>query len=824
MPERKEARKLKASELEISFSDDEWDFETTDEVEPLDEIVGQPRALRALELGLGVRHPNYHIYAAGMTGTGRMEIIRQALLQRIDERPIPDDWLYLNNFDEPDRPIAVSLPAGSGIRFYRELDEFFNTLREALPKAFREEAFDREKERLQQQYQKRTEELFGELKRIADEAGLTVVQLPNGEMLFVPVKDGRPMTPEEVQQLSPEELKELEQRQQKVMQAASHVFREQQEVNRQLIADVRAVEREFAQRIIAPLIADLTQRYHQPKLQNWLQRLQGYIVDHLDRLRERPQEERTLLAMLQGPERNEFTAARQVNLLVDNSELTSAPVIVEDAPNYRNLFGTVERMVDRFGRVMTDFARIKAGSLHRANGGYLIFDLMDALREPFVWKELKRTLKSGQLEIELFDPFSMVAFSALKPEPIPLSVRIVALGDPLVYHLLYLYDPDFREVFRVKADFDDEMPRDEGIGPLYARFARRLSQTENLAPLDRSGVAELVRAGTRLCGDTRKVTTEFPRLADIVRESDFYARRDGKRVVSADHIRRAAEEKVYRSDLIAQRIRELIREGTLLIDVEGTVVGQVNGLAVANLGDYVFGRPSRITASVGVGATGLINIERESRLSGRTFDKAMLILEGYIRQTYARRRPIALAGSIAMEQNYGAIDGDSASVAELLALISALAELPLRQDIAVTGSVNQMGQVQAVGGTTQKVEGFFDVCRELGLTGSQGVCVPEANVENLILRPDVLEAIAQGRFHIWAVSHVDQALELLTGVPAGSIDDENSVHGRAFKRLTEMTAALKGEQAAGTERVLWVPGGPPPTPQDPRPPLPGQGA
>ena len=511
-----------------------------------------------------------------------------------------------------------------------------------------------------------------------------------------------------------------------------------------------------------------------------------------------------------------------MNVLVDNSSSEGPPVIIESAPNFKNILGTIERAVDRFGRVQTNFTRIKAGSLLQANGGVLVFDLMDALSEPLVWRELKRTLKAGASEIDVYDPMSMFTVSGIKPEPIPLDVKLVVAGTSLAYYLLALYDEDFSLLFRVKADFDTEVDRDQEAGLLYGRFVRRLSDTEELRPFTADGVAALVRFGARLAGDRSKLSTLFKDVADLVRESEYWARRVGSEQVTDEHVRTARERRVFRSNLVAEKIRELIREDTLLIHTSGKELGKINGLSVTNLGDYAFGRPSRITASVGIGAAGIVNVERESRLSGHTYDKGLLILEGYLRNTYAQRQPLTLSAAIAMEQSYGGIDGDSASVAELLVLLSAIADVPLRQDLAVTGSINQWGEVQAIGGVNEKVEGFFDVCQEAGLTGTQGVCIPKANVTNLVLRHDVLEAVEAGRFRIWAPERFDEAVELFTGVPAGSIDDPKTFHGKVYRRLTEMIEILRKKPVSTAPRTLWVPELPDEPQPDPRPPLPGE--
>lgn len=824
MPSPLDSCKLTVDEVRFDIPPDQLGFTDTSELTPLDSIVGQPRATEALDLGVGVRHQEYHIYAAGLTGTGRLRLVQQALQERIGETRVPDDWVYVNNFAEPDRPLAISLPAGQARELRSAVQTLVETLVESLPKAFREEDFSRERDRIGEQYRQKGQEIFKELEAHAAEHQIAVRQLPDGEILFIPLKDGKPMSPDEIKQLSPEELEELQRRQDQMLQTAGKLLERQQEMQLQLTTDVRQVVRSFATRLVAPLVAAIAQRFDIPKLRAWLEQLQEHIVDHLDRFRLRDQlPPEKLGELLEGHDvyQQKPFLDYQVNVLVDNGGLQRPPVVVEAAPNYKNLFGTIDRIVDRYGRVTTNFNRIKAGSLLRANGGCLVFDLVDALSEPLVWKELKRTLKAGVIEIEVYDPFSMFTVSALTPEPIPLNVRLVVAGPSLVYHLLCLYDEDFSRLFRVKADFDVEIHREDDGGQLYGRFVRKLSDTEGTLPFTTGGVAELLRSGARLAGDRRKLSTEFTHVGDVVREADYWARKAHAARVTDEHVRTALNRRVYRSDLIAEKIRDLITDGTLLIQVQGTAPGQVNGLAVYNLGDYAFARPSRVSASIGVGAAGIVNIERESRLSGKTFDKGLLILDGYLRNQYAQRNPLSLAAAIAMEQSYGGIDGDSASVAELVCLLGALAGTPLRQDLAVTGSINQAGQVQAIGGINEKIEGFFDVCRTAGLTGSQGVCFPRSNVKNLVLRPDVVEAIAQGQFHLWAINHVDQALELFSGIPAGSVDQPESFHGRVQARLDEMRESLK-KQPAGQQVLVTPAAAPPSTTPDPRPPLPGR--
>ncbi len=815
------------AELGPVFPIQDIGFHTTAELQPLSDIIGQPRALQAFELGLEIRQPGYHIYLAGASGSGRMEMVRKVLDDRAKHEPVPFDWLYVNNFDVPEQPVVFSLPAGQGAQLQRDMSNLVNRLLDELPKAFQREDFSREKDRLRQRYRQQTEVAFSQLEQEARKRSFAAQQINEGQILFAPLRDGKPIPEEDLAKLTPEDIKDIDQRQRELIEFTEAMGQRQMEIERQLDAEVRQVEREFANRVIEPLVGEIADRYQNEKLSRWLERLKAHFLKNLDRFRRRADRMQVpaLDAMLGEAwqvDIQERFFEYQVNLLVCNKDLPQAPVVIEPAPTYKNLFGTIDRVVDRFGRVVTNFTRIKPGSLHRANGGYLVFNIEDALTEPFVWRQLKRTIKSELAEFEAYDPYSLFTVSALKPEPVPLDVKLIVLGHPLLYHLLYLYDDDFRDIFRIKADFDSEFALEQGVVPLYGSLVRRLSDAEGIAPFDAEAVAELARASSRIVADQRKLTAEFRRIIDVIREAAVWARKETAPLVGIRHVRRALEQQVYRSDLIASKMRAMIADGTLLISLDQPRVGEINGLTVADLGAFAFGWPVRLTASAGIGTRGVINIERESHLSGRTYDKAMLILEGYLRSQYAQQHPIALSASITLEQSYGGVDGDSASTAELLALLSTLSNVPLRQDIAVTGSINQRGQLQAIGGVNEKIEGFFDICQQAGLTGQSGVCIPQANVKNLVLRHDVVDAIAAGKFHIWHAEHVDQVIELLTGHEAGEVSQPETFHGRVDQRLREMLAALKSHRRPERDRSPELPL-PPSPPADPRPPIPGRG-
>ncbi|HEY8506046.1 MAG TPA: ATP-binding protein [Gemmataceae bacterium] len=797
-------------------------FRTTDELEPLEEVVGQERALRALEFGLGVRHRGYNVYVSGMTGTGRKELLQRLLEARAAGEPTPDDWVYVHNFDEPDRPLALRLPSGHGVRLRDALEQVIDRLRHDLPAALKAKDFDAERERLAAAFGRRSEELFNALVEHARRLDMAIRRLPNGVIVFVPLKDGRPMEPQELEKLSDEERADIERRQMQLGELAAELMAEQQELSHQMREEIQEIVRGFARRIIEPLIARVKSEHPGEALAAWLDRVQGHLLDHLERLQEEPREEVPgLPAVLRAAlEREDRWLEYRVNVVADRSRARGAPVVVESSPTYKNLFGTIEHDVNLFGRVSANFTRIKPGSLLRASGGYLVFDMEDALTEPLVWKQLKRALKSGQLLTDVYEPLALLAATALKPQPIPIDTKVVVLGSAELYYLLQFLDEDFRELFRVRADFGPETRRDADGHRAYARFIARQVRAEGLPPFDAAAVAEVIRFGVREAAHQGKLSVEFGVVADLVREAGHWARQAGAAAAGAEHVRRALDERVYRSDRIAAKVRELIDEGILRISIEGSRAGQVNGLAVWDLGDYRFGRPSRVTASVGVGREGLVNIERESDLSGSTHDKGVLILEGYLRNRYAARRPLALSASLTFEQSYGWVEGDSASAAELFCLLSALSGVPLRQDIAVTGSVNQHGEVQAVGGVNEKIEGFYDVCRVKGLTGTQGVLIPRSNVRHLVLRRDVIDAVREGRFHVWAIDTIDEGIELLTGLPAGDVDQEGTFHYLLDQRFQEILSALQElPTPAAAPRVRLGPGAPPkPSP----PPLPGE--
>ncbi|HLN85993.1 MAG TPA: Lon protease family protein, partial [Candidatus Limnocylindrales bacterium] len=555
--------------------------------------------------------------------------------------------------------------------------------------------------------------------------------------------------------------------------------------------------RRFCESLLVPILGRMAEALTNDEVNVYLEEVREHVLNNLDDFKEAPAVTMALPFMPSPRERDPYLEY-EVNTVVDNAKTAGAPIVVESAPTYLNLFGTIERVVDRFGRVVTNFTRIKSGSFLRAHGGYLIFSLEDAITEPAVWKVLKRTLRSGRIEMETYEPFALFSSSGLRPEPVKVNTKVIVVGSAFLYHLLYAWDDEFHEIFKIRADFNPVMQRDESHQLAYAHWVGKLCNEEGLPHFDQSGIERLIEYGARQAGDREKVLASYATIADLVREAAFWARKEDRQLVSARHVDKALDSRVFRSNRIEEDIRELIANGTILVDIDGKKVGQVNGLSVMEIGGYAFGRPSRVTASVGMGLAGIINIERESKLSGSIHDKGMLILAGYLRNRFGQNQPLALSASLCFEQSYGGVEGDSASSTELYALLSRLANIPLRQDIAITGSVNQWGEVQAIGGVNEKIEGFYDVCRVVGLTGQQGVLIPASNVRHLILRSDVVKAVAEGKFHIYPVKSIDEGLAILTGACADG-SAENYVNRAVADRLKELALGLKEFAASAKE-------------------------
>lgn len=779
-------------------------FQTTDDLTGCDDIIGQERALRAIKLGLQVKSPGYNIFVAGLTGTGKSTTIKH-LLERIDTRgKIPDDICYVYNFDQPDAPKVLRLPAGKGRTLAADMDDLVEYLRKSIPQIFESEEFKKRRKHVLTNLENRSKKILKNLEELITREGFAVVQVQLGPIVrpeIFPVVKEKVMPWEQLERLvkqgdfSEKEYEKLKDKHEKLTDALENAIRETRKIEKSVQDAVDDLKHQICRPVIGGLIAELKEKYPAADVQEYFKEVETALLENLERFRDGQETKAAPLLLESAPPLKDELIEFKVNVLVDNSNLERAPVIIETAPNYKNLFGTIERVVDRGGVWYTDFRKIKAGSLLQANGGYLVLNLVDTLTEPGVWTALKRTLKNRKLDIQAYDPFNFYSTFALKPEAVEVDVKVVMIGDAYIYQLLYLYDEDFKKVFKVKADFDTVMNKDAAAVRDYAAFVKKICDDEKLLPATSAGVAEVIEYGVRLAGRQNKISTRFSDIADLLRETQYWAIEDGSNVIDAKHVKKAIDEKNYRSQLYEEKIQEMIEEGVLMIDIEGKKVGQVNGLSVFDTGEYSFGRPTKITAEVSMGRAGIINVEREADLSGKTHNKGVLIIGGYFRGKYAQDKPLTMSASLAFEQSYSGVDGDSASSTEIYAILSELSGLPLRQDIAVTGSVNQKGEIQPIGGVNQKIEGFFEVCKAKGLTGEQGVIIPHQNVDDLMLKPEVIAAVAAGQFHIYPVKTIDDGIEILTGVPAGKKQDgaypEDSVNFLVDLRLKELAHGMK---------------------------------
>ncbi len=796
-----EIRELSTDQLRRVCEPKELKFESTAELPELSQIIGQERATRAIDFGIDIPCYGYNIYVLGPSGSGRMTTIQTFLERKARERPVPDDWVYVNNFEDQYSPRAIGLPPGEGGQFRDDMDELIKNLRDEIPRAFESEEYAQHQTRIVRELEEKRKEAFQSMEAYASEQGFALGRVATG-LVIVPKVEDKVLSPEEYEQLDEETRRGFEARRPIVQEELEKAMRQMREVEKDTKSRLRNLDQEIAAFASGHFFDALKEKYaDNEELVTHLEAMRQDIIQKVDLFKggaegaEGEEAARPLPAPLPSRFASPFDRYR-VNVIVDHYQTEGAPVVVETNPTYYNLIGRIEHKAE-FGALVTDFSMIKGGSLHQANGGYLIVDARAVLGNPLVWDSLKRSLRNKEIRLEeMSQQFSLVATVGLAPEPIPLEVKVVLIGDPTTYYLLYSLDDEFQKLFKVRADFASDMDWTPENEELYALFIHARCQEENLKHFEQGAVARVVEYGSRLVEDQRKLTTRFAHVADIVREASYWASRNGHELVTAADVQQAIEERVYRSNQVEERLRERIGQGTIMVDTEGEVVGQVNGLSIIFLGDYAFGRPSRITARTYMGQAGVINIEREAKLSGNIHDKGVLILSGYLGGKYAQDVPLSLSASLCFEQSYEGVEGDSASSTELYALLSSLAGLSIKQSIAVTGSVNQQGEIQPVGGVTQKVEGFFDVCRVQGLTGQQGVIIPEQNIPNLILREEVVEAVRQGKFHLYPVSTIDEGMTILTGLEAGERQEDGSypagtVNYAVAQRLHQLAKGLK---------------------------------
>jgi len=787
-------RKLNPGDVRMTCDPASLGFESTETLEAPLAIIGQSRALKALQFGLQIQNSGFNIYAAGLPGTGKMTAITAFLERVAKDKETPADWCYVHNFDDPYRPRALKLNAGQAVQFQRDMRRLIDTAQTDIRKAFDSEDYSKRREAMARAFNENRERLFSQLNQLAHDNGFAI-QMSSMGILLVPLVNGKPLSEQEVLALSPQEKEGLSKRQENIQGHVKEAVTQLRGWDREIKEQIEKIDREVVQFILQTFVEDLERKYSDASgVSEYLEAVGNDIIENRDLFRGPPE----------AADGNPFAVRAvaeafkkyQVNVLVDNTNVKGAPVVIEMTPTFNNLVGRMEKEA-QFGALTSDFTMIRPGSIHRANGGYLVIRMEDIAQELMSWDGLKRCLRERKIIVEeMAERLGFLTVKTILPEPIPLKIKVILIGENFYYHMLYRYDREFPELFKVKADFDSWMDRDDETIRLYAATLCSVCAKDNLRHLDSSAVAKIVEHSSRLAEDQRKLSTRFAEIADIIREANYWAGVRDKPLIGGEHVSRAIEQKVYRSNLIQERIREVIERGVLKIDTEGEMVGQVNGLSVMDLGDMSFGRPTRITASTAVGPEGVVDIDREAKLGGPIHTKGVLILGGILAERFAGNMPLSLSARLVFEQSYSEVDGDSASSAELYALLSSLANAPVKQNIAVTGSVNQKGEVQAIGGVNQKIEGFFDICRAKGLTGQQGVLIPSSNVQNLMLREDVVEAIRDGKFSIYSVESVDEGIEILTGVPAGKrlegvTFEEGSINDRAQKRLEQLARVMR---------------------------------
>ncbi|MBI1910484.1 MAG: AAA family ATPase [Deltaproteobacteria bacterium] len=786
---------LPVEELSWTCNPERFSFKTTEELPSLQAIIGQDRALRSIDFGLGIPNSNYNMFVLGESGTGKNTTVLDIITRKAKGEPVPDDWCYVFNFSDPDMPTAINLPPGTGSEFASDMNELIDTLRRDIPKVFESKDYEKHRDEILEGQQERTRALFFRLEQKAIERGLLLKKTVSG-LAVVPAKGNKPMSQEDFDNLPAERKVLIEQDLTILQEKLSDAIREARNIEKETKERINALDREVVQYVVNPLVNELLEKFKQFKgVVEYLYKVKENVLENIDDFR--PKEEMPLAIGGIRLQKQEPTFDRfRVNLIVNNKDTEGAPVICETNPTYYNLFGRVEYKV-QLGVATTDFTMIKAGSVHKANGGYLIVNALDVLKNIFVYDSLKRMIKNGEVRIEdVWEQYRLVSSTTLKPSPIPSKIKIVLIGEPFIYYILHNLDNEYRKLFKVKADFDNVMPNDASNVEKYAHFVATRCREENLIPFDRTGVARIVELACRYAGDKERLTARFNEIKNLVVEASYWAGAAGAKSVTIEHVEKAESERIYRNSKISDKLRDYIKDDTILVDTEGRVVGQVNGLAILDPGDFAFGKPSRITAKTYMGDAGVVNIEREVKMSGRIHNKALMILTNYLGERYAQKFPLTLSASITFEQLYDEVEGDSATCTEVYALLSSLSGLPIDQGIAVTGSMNQKGEVQPIGGVNEKIEGFFEICKTKGLTGKQGVIIPKRNVRNLMLRKEVIEAVKEGQFSIYPISMVDEGFEILTGVEIGERDSQgNFTEGTASylveKKLYGLAKSLK---------------------------------
>ncbi|UCG91962.1 MAG: AAA family ATPase [candidate division WOR-3 bacterium] len=788
----KKFRTLKPSELRWQCDAKLLKFKSMKDVSACEGIIGQPRAIDAIKLGINVKYPGYNIFITGPVGTGRTTAITKLLEELKERKEQLKDLLYVNHFKNPDMPKLIELPAGQGKAFRHTMRNLINDLKKNIPQVFGSEEYQARRQKALNKYEEKHRALLKEFEKKVEEQGFKVVQIQMGPFVrpaILPIVDGKPINLDEYEALvqsgkiTEEEYNITKEKIRELESGMAAIYTKAREIQDKANEELAKLNEWMVKPVVSHMIDEIKKKFTGEKIEGYLKDVLNAIMDDLDRFLKKETKE---------DEFREF----QVNVLVDNSETEVIPIIFETSPSYKNLFGTIERQAVGPGIIRSDFLNIKAGSFLRANGGYLIINALDALVEPWVWQTLKRTLRNGVIDIQAFDPFYIFTTSALKPEPISTDVKIIMIGSQWLYYLLFYRDEDFKKIFKVKADFDTVMDKTPENVNQYATFIKSICDVETLLPFNKTAIAEIIEYSVRIAGRQGKLSTRFHIIADTIREADYWARQANKKEIGPADVEKAIQGWRRRVNMFEDKIQEMIENNLLMISTKGNVVGQVNGLSVYQVGSYAFGRPTKITAKTSLGRAGIINIEREANLGGRTYNKGVLILSGFLRSRYAQNQPMAIDATLGFEQTYSEVDGDSASSAEVYALLSSLSGVPLRQGIAVTGSVNQNGEIQPIGGVNEKIEGFYEVCKAKGFTGKQGVIIPDGNVGDLMLKQEIVDAVKKKKFNVYAIKNIDEGIEILTGVKAGRKTktgfEKKSINDLVDKKLSEYAAKMKG--------------------------------
>lgn len=781
-------------------------FESTRDITAAPGVIGQDRALAAIEFSAGMRHGGYNMFVMGPAGSGRHTVLRHYLEQKAQAEATPSDWVYVHNFESPHRPNALELPTGRGMELKRRMEAMIEELNSSVPAIFDSDEYRTRRNAIQSEIEQRHETVFEALRQKAVEKDIVMMQTPQG-FAFAPVQDGEVMRPEVFQQLDDEKRKAIQDSIDELQKELQGILEKLPRWDKERREAIRTLNREVANYAVTHALEDVRKAFaDHAECISFLDEVQKHLIENVEIFIMAEEQAGMPRHPMAGPDpaavRAETLRRYAVNVIVDNSGLSGAPVVSEDNPVLPHLIGRVEHRA-QFGTLITDYSLIKSGSIHKANGGYLIVDALKLLSQPFAWDTLKRTLRSGEVRIESpAEALGMFTTVSLEPEPIPLDLRVILIGERQHFYLLNQYDPDFANLFKVVADFNESLVWNEDNMARYAMLIAAIAREHDLRPLTRDAVGLVIEQSARLADDAERLSLQISSVTDLLREADYWARQNGHDTLNAGDIRKAIESAENRVDRIRERAQEAITRDIMLIDSDGTKIGQINGLAVSDLGNFRFGRPTRITARVGLGGGKVVDIEREVELGGPLHSKGVLILSGYLSAMFGQEMPLSLSASLVFEQSYGGVDGDSASSTELYALLSAIAEVPIRQSLAVTGSVNQYGEVQAIGGVNEKIEGFYDVCNSRGLTGNQGVLIPRSNTKHLVLRPDVVQAVADGRFYVYPVARIDEGIELLTGMPAGLRGADGAFpEGTVFRKVADRLRAMaEARQKFGQQR------------------------